>query len=804
MYKVSIVIPVYNTEEYLEKTIKSCLNQTFENLEIIIINDGSTDNSLNIANEYKCINNNIKVISTENRGLSEARNRGITEAQGKYIYFLDSDDSIKTNTIQECYQLAEEYNLEMVLFDSEVYGEGEFLESIEYKKDNYKRNQIVDSRKLYSGKEFVKRYSYSKGVLVPAWLVFTKRDFLINNKIIFLSNAIYEDVPFNYHTMMLSQRIMYIPKTFHIRLYRADSIMTTSLNIRKVYSVYEIILEMIRIIERYKKTEDKTWLNYLFKLTNSISNLVLKHITQNERSKLKEHRYELKLLQDKCINLLFGLLDNADSNLNNSRILLEFVEITSISLERFDEKVLNIIRKIISKQNTVTLNILKRLPFDKSDETMGIYGSGQHARAILEKYKNMIGNLKCKIVFIDTHKKSYTEEIQEYDVINVNDLEKTNINEIVIMSYFYEKDMYETLIDKYNKRYKVYRLYEENNISLDSTYGQSIYNRLHNHSKYTTNRIILINTPEHTNIGDHLIAEAAKSFLKEYLFNYKVLEITNKEYKENIVKIKETININDIIIITGGGFFGSLWPYSGDNLYSIIRNFSNNKIIIMPQSMYFEDTKEGDEQKKQTYNLIEKHRDISICLREKKSISRFKDYFGGVLKPYLFPDMALILNYSEEQFEREGVLLCLRSDKESCIKDEEKKKLNKYLFDKGYKVYETSMHWNRDIAIHGRENAINSKITEIKKAQLVITDTLHCMISCVISGTPCIALNNITQKVEGVYNTWLKDLKYIKYIDNFEDIFNILYDNWEELTKVNYYTKSYGIHLEELKNVILQ
>lgn len=97
---VTIIIPVYNTEKYLEKCLNSVLEQSHKNLEIILINDGSTDNSLNICKEFQKLDNRIKIINQENNGVSVARNKGLDIASGEYIAFIDSDDFIEKNMIE--------------------------------------------------------------------------------------------------------------------------------------------------------------------------------------------------------------------------------------------------------------------------------------------------------------------------------------------------------------------------------------------------------------------------------------------------------------------------------------------------------------------------------------------------------------------------------------------------------------------------------------------------------------------------------------------------------------------------------
>ncbi len=112
-YKLSIIVPVYNVELYLPICLDSLINQTLEEIEIILVNDGSTDNSLSIINDYASKYSNIKIINKENGGLSDARNAGLKEAKGEYLAFVDSDDWIKKDMLKDLYLLAKKHSAEI-------------------------------------------------------------------------------------------------------------------------------------------------------------------------------------------------------------------------------------------------------------------------------------------------------------------------------------------------------------------------------------------------------------------------------------------------------------------------------------------------------------------------------------------------------------------------------------------------------------------------------------------------------------------------------------------------------------------
>ena len=138
---VSVIIPVYNTEQYLEECLNSIVNQTLRNIEIICIDDGSTDNSLEILKKYEKTDSRFKIVSQKNSGQGSARNKGMSLASGKYIYFMDSDDFIELNTLKDTFEIAEKNNLDLVMFQLINYDEdtGEL-----FKNDYYTMEEIYD------------------------------------------------------------------------------------------------------------------------------------------------------------------------------------------------------------------------------------------------------------------------------------------------------------------------------------------------------------------------------------------------------------------------------------------------------------------------------------------------------------------------------------------------------------------------------------------------------------------------------------------------------------------------------------
>ncbi len=227
---ISVIIPVYNVEEYLRECIDSVLNQTYGNFEIILVDDGSTDSSGEICDEYLEKDDRITVIHQKNGGLSAARNAGFTEANGKYIYFLDSDDYITENTLELLLGIAEKDNSNIVFFDAVSFADtDDFTVKQNYiRKNNYKTDNGYN---IFS--ELSKKNEFHSAV--P--LLFISRHFLINSNTRFIPGILYEDMVFTYQLFCKAETISQCSEALYYRRYRKNSIMT-SLKTEKHFSSF--------------------------------------------------------------------------------------------------------------------------------------------------------------------------------------------------------------------------------------------------------------------------------------------------------------------------------------------------------------------------------------------------------------------------------------------------------------------------------------------------------------------------------------------------------------------------------------
>ncbi len=249
--KVSVVIPVYNTGDYLHATVASICGQTLSDIEIICINDGSTDNSLDILKEWAKKDPRISVWTHENAGLSCTRNSGIELAQGKYIYFMDSDDILEEKALETLFVKANEQNLDVIYFDADVFYDNPELEEAA-PKFNYKRSRSYSE--VYRGQDLFAELYDNKEYLTPACFQMLKKEYIDKNNFCFHPGIIHEDNAFTFATILNAERASHISEMFFHRRIRENSIMTTAVSFKNAYGYFISYQDMM---QAYSEVKDK-------------------------------------------------------------------------------------------------------------------------------------------------------------------------------------------------------------------------------------------------------------------------------------------------------------------------------------------------------------------------------------------------------------------------------------------------------------------------------------------------------------------------------------------------------------------
>lgn len=296
---ISVIVPVYNVENYLSKCIESLIEQTYKNLEIILVDDGSTDESGDICDKYMFKDTRIKVFHKKNGGLSDARNYGIERASGDYIAFLDSDDWVDSTLYENLYRLIKKYEADISICNfKKSFDSNEIL--------NKSGNEYIFSNEEALNEIYTERYVQ----MILAWNKLYKRSILIEEK--YPIGKIHEDEFLTPKLLYKAKRIIYIDKELIYYRQTPNSIMNSSFNINKLD--YIEALEKRRIFfmksaskDLYKKAinfQAKKIIEFYYKVNKSnIENKI--YIMKNLKKMLiriylyndltKENRIKIKL-----------------------------------------------------------------------------------------------------------------------------------------------------------------------------------------------------------------------------------------------------------------------------------------------------------------------------------------------------------------------------------------------------------------------------------------------------------------------------------------------------------------------------
>ena len=228
---ISVIIPVYNAQDGIKRCIDSLLNQSFKNFEIILLNDGSKDNSLNILKEYELKYSFVRVIDKQNEGVAVTRNKGILLAEGEYIMFMDNDDFVDSDYLETFYQAIHEKNLDLVIGG--------------YKRVN-QDNQIIFSQDIQQSE-------WSKYIITAPWAKVYRTEFLKTNNLEFFDYGIGEDIIFNLAAYKATDKIGLLDYKGYNWYYNSQSISNTSQ--RGFSPKIDILVLFSKILELGKPSE---------------------------------------------------------------------------------------------------------------------------------------------------------------------------------------------------------------------------------------------------------------------------------------------------------------------------------------------------------------------------------------------------------------------------------------------------------------------------------------------------------------------------------------------------------------------
>lgn len=248
MVKVSVIIPVYNTQDYLSECLDRVLNQSLTDIEIICINDGSTDASMEILKDYQNRDSRIKIISQENKGSGASRNVALKSSIGEYVYFLDSDDYLDLDALRQLYEISADNDLDYVMFK---------ITNFNYKSRKESHSSYFDMPFIHESVgdnvfdwTQIREHVFDVSVSVTSKLY--KRDFICD--FTFPEGLIFEDNVFSIKTLFNAKRIYFYEKYLYYRRVHPNSITHSAYDkFKDCIAVYDLIIDYIKVIGLYEE-----------------------------------------------------------------------------------------------------------------------------------------------------------------------------------------------------------------------------------------------------------------------------------------------------------------------------------------------------------------------------------------------------------------------------------------------------------------------------------------------------------------------------------------------------------------------
>lgn len=316
MPRISVIVPFYNVEGYIEKCLETLVNQTFQDIEIILVNDGSKDRSEEIAKKFaNRYENKIVYLEKENGGLSSARNFGLAHARGEYVAFVDSDDYIEKNMYEKMYNLIIKERSDMV--ECDFYWE-------------YPNKKKIDTGKLYNNKN-----QMLENVRVVAWNKLIKKEIIDKHGIEFPNGYQYEDVEFTYKLIPYIQKVSFLKEPMVHYIQRTKSI-SNSQN-EKTMQIFDVLEHVINyykengLYKNYEKELEYIYVRYAFCSS-------LKRIMKIEDEELK----------DKLIKKTWDIVNEKFPNWKGNEVLKKNKTLKNVYLRTLNKNTYNLYTLILS------------------------------------------------------------------------------------------------------------------------------------------------------------------------------------------------------------------------------------------------------------------------------------------------------------------------------------------------------------------------------------------------------------------------------------------------------------------------
>lgn len=751
--KVTVLMPVYNGQNYLFESIKSIQNQTFTNWELLIINDASTDNTVNIVKEYQKKDDRIRLITNEtNLKIAKTLNKGICEARGLYIARMDDDDiSLPTRLEKEVEILDKNPSTVLVGSWQKHFGTNNWVHRPPKSAKQIKATLLFECCVCHS-------------------TVMFKKDIFIKNKFFYNSSFLSED--YELWTRVSEKYDLYtIPEILGEYRLNGENI-TSGKEVKFDVEARNIVADTLKTKLHLNVGEKDMVL--LAKWTNPFQNDLTnkKELLERERKLLEQiysankkwKYYDEKALQEvletrwKWANGdVIEDQEVVDENLNVKKISLLKRGVKKIVRplyrpfqQRFEKRLIDIQQSVWDLDGHVG---------DYSDKNLNV------SREILQGEEQFLNKIDKQLNLF----KSLENEIGALNGSVSNTEKQLDIKGKEIIAYVDDR-IWKAELEICNslKKYT-----DEMGKAMSLSKERS--------------KIVLLGTPYHSNLGDYAqtycIEQMVKNQYPEYDFiSFEVNSQSDFDYSNLFLVIRDKLMQKDIVLIQSGMHLTDVYKNEQNLLRQALIVFRRNKVVILPQTMFYL----SDENKKNFLSYMGKFDNVMFYAREQHTFGEAKKYFKTD-RIAMCPDVvhSLIGRFRQYNFERDGILVCKRKDDNDILisADELKEKLDDL---------QMKIEWmDTDLEVlpaelkMDTEGILSNIISEISKYKLVITDRLHGTIFSLIANTPVLLIGLRSDKVQANYE-WYKEVPDIsQYIDKINDI-SELYEKIDEMLKKKY------------------
>lgn len=731
MPRVSWLMPVYQSENTVARAIDSMLMQTCQDFEIIIVLEKGDIPTWKICNRYSEMDCRIKLLENPLKGgIANALNEGLKACSGKYIARMDADDLSYPNRLAVQVSYMEQH--------PEIGLIGSNARIIQYGKEKGVKYDFVPGEEEIRAKLLFETCFIHPTVMLRSdaykWEYPNENaeDYALFTEIISkIRMAILPDVLLDYYENGDSESV---------RSFSASSKSSRRISreaIKRELSVETIAYEDNHFGWRYYDAMPEkpfVFLRESLRLLKIIwrKNKKLKRFDEEALYKVLQEQWEL-----------------------SKWLVRPYNEVTRL-YKRFDE---------LTEQEVD--NLEKQLNVYSNSNNIVFYGVGQDLERI-QKQADSIG-LKLQVIgYCDSDEKKIGRSFGEYKILSPEQLQDISFDSICISTVKYAAQIMEHLV--------LQQGIEKDRICV---FGTDVpdevikaHLRLCTHKRQLKKRTgkyaYLFCAPDYGNIGDHAIAIAEHQYFKKNC-GLELIEVPYLEYRAVENEVKKCITEEDILFITGGGFLGSLWSDAEFQVRKIIETFSRNRICILPQTLYWENGTRWNIEKKKTSRIYIEHGDnLLLCARDEVTRQLMNEIYNGC-KVVTAPDMVLSYDWSEYlyEIERKGAIICLKADKESILDECDKNVLKNICMNLCNEVRDVSTSVIGYYSEEEREELIKYIIRMFSSAELVVTDRLHGLLFSVITGTPCVALNNCNHKVRETFR-WVEGVDNIRFSDEME------------------------------------